>query len=169
MGLLLLTNTLIAEYGILGVFISTMLMNASILLPLPADLVVFSAGALSSSSIFFNPLAIGIVAGIGSAIGELTSWAVGWETDVLVLKKRHGKTYLLVKEFFTRYGFVGIAFFALTPLPLDVMGLFAGAVRYSPVKYFTATLLGKIPRAIILAYAGLSGMVIVLKFFQGMP
>jgi len=166
MPLLEFAEGLIAQYGIPGVFISTMLMNASILLPLPADLIVFSAGALSNHSIFFSPLTIGIVAGIGSAIGELTAWAVGWETDELILRKRHGKTYHLVKSFFNRYGFIGIVFFALTPLPLDVMGLFAGAVHYSPVKYFAASLAGKIPRCLILAYAGNMGITIVLNFFQ---
>lgn len=161
-----LAKALIAEYGILGVFISTMLMNASILLPLPADLIVFSAGALANHSVLFNPFTIGIVAGIGSAIGELTAWAVGWETDKFVLKKRHGKTYHLVEKFFKKYGFIGIAFFALTPLPLDVMGLFAGAVHYSPAKYFAASLFGKVPRALILSYAGFMGMTIVLNFFR---
>ena len=164
--LLLLANALIADYGILGLFISTMLMNASIIFPLPADFLIFSAGAVSNGAIFFNPFTIGIVAGIGAAIGELTAWAVGWETDKIVLKKRHGKVYHMVEKFFKKYGFVGIVFFALTPLPLDVMGLFAGAVRYDPVKYFVATLLGKIPRCLILSYAGYAGMTIVLNFFQ---
>jgi len=168
MPLLEFAEGLIAQYGLLGVFISTMLMNASILLWLPADLIVFSAGALSNHTLFFNPLTIGIVAGIGSAIGELTAWAVGWETEDIVLKKRHGKTYHMVKNFFNHYGFAGIVFFALTPLPLDVMGLFAGAVHYSPVKYFSATLIGKIPRCLILTYAGNMGLTIVLNIFRWM-
>ena len=164
--LLLFANTLIADFGILGVFISTMLMNATIILPLPGDLVVFSAGALANNSIFFNPFSIGIVAGIGAAIGELTAWAVGWETDHLILKKRHGKIYKQAEKFFKKHGFVGIAFFSLTPLPMDVMGLLAGALRYDPIKFFLATLLGKIPRNLLLAYAGFAGMTIVLNAFQ---
>jgi membrane protein DedA with SNARE-associated domain len=156
---------LISQYGILGLFISVMLMNASILLPLPADLVIFSAGALSNGSLLFNPLVIGLVAGLAASIGELTAWAVGYETDKLVLKKRHGATYQKVESMFKDFGFVGIAVFSLLPFPHDVIGLFAGAVRYDVVKYFTATLIGKTVRCVLLAYAGYYGATAALQIF----
>jgi len=143
-----------------------MLMNASILLPLPADLIVFSAGAMANHSWFFNPITIGIVAGIAASIGEMTAWAVGWGTKRFLLKKEEGKLYKTIALYFHKFGFWGVAFLSVIPFPHDFVGLFAGAVHYDPVKFFVATLMGKIPRCMLLASAGYAGATIVLSFFS---
>ena len=48
--------------------------------------------------------------------------------------------------------------FAATPLPFDVIGLFCGVVRYPAKKFFIATLIGKIIKYLVIAYAGFYGM-----------
>ena len=93
MPVLELTISFINQFGLLAVLISSLVFNATILLPMPIDFIIFSLGALSNGGLFLNPLTIGLVAGLGAAIGELTAWAVGFETDKLLLKKRHGKVY----------------------------------------------------------------------------
>jgi len=60
-----------------------------------------------------------------------------------------------------------IAFFAFTPLPFDLIGIAAGLVKYSKKKFFLGCLIGKIPRYIILAYAGYFGITFLIHFFGG--
>jgi membrane protein DedA with SNARE-associated domain len=159
-------KSLVDQYGILGVFIVSLLSSATVLLPAPGNIAVFVAGAAADHSLLFNPFAIGIAAGIGATLGELVSFAIGWELDVKLLQKRHGHLYKQAAGYFREYGFFGIFIFAFFPLPFDVMGLLAGALHYSPVKYFLATLAGKIPKMTLIAFAGFAGAEIVLKLFN---
>jgi len=70
----------IQTFEYLGVFIISFLGSASVLFPLPNFLIVFSSGA------FLNPFLVAIVAGFGSAIGELTGYGVGYGGQKLVKK-----------------------------------------------------------------------------------
>jgi membrane protein DedA with SNARE-associated domain len=158
---------LVVDYGLLGVFLASIILNASIILPLPADALVFAAGAASASTVLFNPLAVGVFAGLGSTIGEMTSYLAGLGMHLAAINKKHIKGFKQVQDLFDKYGFWGIAFVTFTPLPTDVAGLIAGSVHYNPTKFFLAVLAGKLPRCIIVAYAGQMGMAAVLSFFQG--
>ena len=55
---------------------------------------------------------------------------------------------------FDRYGFFAIFFFALTPLPDDLLFIPLGIMRYKFVKAFVPSLLGKLLMSFILAYSG---------------
>jgi membrane protein DedA with SNARE-associated domain len=156
----------VQQYGILGVFITSIIFNASVLFPLPADLLVFTAGSLANDSLLFNPLLIGLAAGFAAALGELVAWAIGWGMHKHVLRKRVGKRYKKAIDAFERYGFWGIALFAFAPLPMDVIGLVAGALRYDGAKFFYAALVGKVPRCLLLSYAGYYGVQLVASVYQ---
>jgi membrane protein DedA with SNARE-associated domain len=158
---------LVVDYGLLGVFLASIVLNASIIFPLPADALIFAAGAASAGTALFSPLAVGVFAGLGSAIGEMTSYLAGLGLNLAAINKRKIKGFQQVQDLFNKYGFWGIAFVTFTPLPTDVAGLIAGAVRYDATKFFLAVLAGKLPRCIIVAYAGQIGMTAVLSFFQG--
>ena len=60
--------TELAAFGYPGIFIISILANATVLLPAPGVAVVFTMGGM------LNPFFLGIVAGIGSAIGELSGY-----------------------------------------------------------------------------------------------
>lgn len=152
-------QTLINQFGLIGIFLMSIIFNASILLPMPGDILIFTAGAAASGTngAIFGPLLIGLIGGFGAAIGELTSWGLGWITEKKLLRKRLGKRWKVAHEYFEKHGFLGIVFFSFTPLPFDVMGLVAGALQYDPHRFLTATLIGKVPRMLILSYAGFYG------------
>ena len=162
---ILFAQELIIQYHLLGVFVSTMLFY-TVILPLPADLIVFFAGSLGTENFFLNPLFVGVVAAIAATIGGMLAYAIGLEADKRLLKKRHGKKYKTATEYLEKYGFWAIAFFALTPLPMDAMGVLAGALRYDWKGFALASFAGRLPRCLILAYAGFGGMTMVLQFFH---
>jgi membrane protein YqaA with SNARE-associated domain len=134
----------------------------------PIFLLIFVAGSM------LNPLAVGIIAGIGSAIGEMTAYAIGFGGRKLFDKKKKkkpakaedsSKWFRRAEEWMhKRGGFVVIFLFAVTPLPDDVIGIICGSIRYDIKKFFIACLLGKIILSLGIAYAGFYGAQWILSY-----
>ncbi len=158
---------LVDTFGYVGVFLGSLIGSASILLPVPSFLFVILAGKL------LNPFFVGILAGLGAAIGELTAYGVA--LGILKLKKQRKKKIKkernllqsLHKWFKGRWGPVIIFIFAITPLPDDIIGLYCGAIRYDIKKFFIATLIGKVLLGLMLAYAGLYGIDFIINLYTG--
>ena len=159
---------LVYTFGYAGVFLASLIGSASILLPVPSFIFTFLAGKI------LDPFLVGVFSGIGSAIGELTSYGVGFGVvygkNKLSKKRKPGshnrKWSDMAKKWFRgRYGFVLLIVFAATPLPDDVLGLYCGVIRYDIKKYFIAVLIGKIILGIFLAYAGFYGLSFVSHYF----
>ena len=135
-------------WGYIGVFILSLVGTATLFLPLPVDGIIFALGSK------LNPWLLGIIAGIGMSLGELTAYYAGYLGTVLVEKRRHLEKIDKIRDVFQKYGFFTIPLFAFTPLPFDLIGIFCGVIKYDVRKFFIGTLLGKTPRALILALAG---------------
>jgi len=130
-------------------FIALVLFSSTPLPIFSTEVIVFLAGSMA------DPLVVGIVAGIATAIGELTTYVIGFGGERLISRKhKEGDVYKRATEFFERWGFWAVIVFALTPLPMDLIGLIAGGLKYDIKKFFGGALIGKIPRNIIIAYAG---------------
>jgi membrane protein YqaA with SNARE-associated domain len=133
---------------------------------LPLFVLIFFAGGL------LNPFLVGVIAGIGSAIGELVAYAVGFggrrviDRKKVKLKKRGLGQWLRRGEAWMhkRGGFFVIFIFALTPLPDDVIGIICGSIKYDIKRFFIACALGKIILSLGLAYAGYYGLGWVLGY-----
>lgn len=133
------------NWGYLGAFIISVAANATVLLPMPGLVVLFPMGAA------FNPFYIGLAAGVGGAMGEMTAYLAGYSSSGIW---QENKLYLRAHAWLKRWGTPVIFLFAVAPLPLDVMGMAAGNLRYPAWKYFIACVPGKIIKYIVLAYAG---------------
>jgi membrane protein YqaA with SNARE-associated domain len=130
-------------------FVIVLLTSATPLPIFATEAIVFAAGSLA------DPLLIGIIAGLAGAIGELSTYFIGYGGERLISKKKkEGKRYNRAEEIFQKYGFWAVILFAFTPLPMDLLGLIAGGLRYNLKRFFIGTLIGKIPRFILMAYAG---------------
>jgi membrane protein YqaA with SNARE-associated domain len=152
-------NVLVSNYGYLGVFLVSLLGSASIIFPVPSTFVVFGA------ALFLNPLLLGLVGGLGAAIGELTGYILGVGGGKII-KRKWKKDLKKTEKMFQRYGgFFIIVVFAATPLPDDIVGILGGTLRYPLKKFFLATLIGKIILHLLLAYAGFYGINWVLEAF----
>jgi len=155
------SNNFIISFGYFGIFIVSIIGTATILFPFPVDIIIFT------SSGFFNPLLIGIIAGIGSAIGELTSYYIGRAgRKFVIIKIKEGERFSKAEKLLNKYGFWTIPLFAFTPLPMDIIGLICGNIKYSVKKFFIGLLIGKIPRSLIFALAGNYAMSWILELYN---
>ena len=65
-----------APYGYPGIFVINLLGNATVALPAPSLAIVSVAGSV------LNPYLVGLFAGAGSALGELTGYLAGYSGDL---------------------------------------------------------------------------------------
>ncbi len=130
------------SYGYFGVFVINLVGAASILLPSPAAASVLGGGALLDD--FLGVPAwfwVGIVAGMGEAIGEFSGYAAGYGGRLMVEDK---PSFQRIKGWMEKRGTVTMFLMSTIPNPLfDVAGLAAGAVRMPMRRFFVAVLTGK--------------------------
>jgi membrane protein YqaA with SNARE-associated domain len=133
------------DLGYLGAFIISIVGNATVVLPMPAVLLIIPIAAA------LNPLLVGLVAGVGGAMGEMTAYFAGYSGRGIW---KDNKAYLRAVAWLKKWGIWIVFLFAVTPLPADVMGIAAGNLRFPAWKYFVAVLPGKIIKYMVLVYTG---------------
>ena len=148
------------QFGYLGVFIISFIGSVSIVFPVPYTIVIYLLGAV------LNPFFVAVSGGLGSALGEFSGYALGYYGRTVVSKERRRKMDYMVK-LFDHYGPVAIFFFALTPLPDDLLFIPLGVMRYAFWKAFIPALLGKTLMTFILAYSGQQSITIIETLFAG--
>ncbi len=165
MGVEEIVSGLIGAYGLPGVFVAAIIANATIFLPLPMDIAIFAIAALSKSLSFV--IALGIVAGIGAAIGEMVAYFLGF-LGITTAEKFMKKKIIGIEDIQLKLEDKGMPFIiaaAATPFPFDFVGIVAGLVRYNWAKFFFSVLIGRTIRYEIVAIAGFLGVETVKKFF----
>ncbi|MBN1896771.1 MAG: VTT domain-containing protein [Candidatus Aenigmarchaeota archaeon] len=150
------SNGLIGAFGYVGVFVVSMLSSASIFLPLSGFLFIIAAAP------FLNPLAVGVIAGAGSAIGEMTGYAIGKGSHKALKRKDVKWLNRGEKWFHEKRGFLFIVIFAATPLPDDVTGILGGMFRYDWKKFLLASFIGKSLLNLLLALSGFYGAGLIM-------
>jgi membrane protein YqaA with SNARE-associated domain len=155
-------NELTLQYGLIGLFIAAIIANASIVLPLPIDLVVIAVANL------YNPFVLAAVVSVGAAIGEMSAYLVGMggEKAIRKLSEENAEKLMQVNEFIRNKGMVFIALGSFTPFPFDLIGIASGLIRYNIYKFFVAALVGKFFRYLVLAYAIVLGLGFLQSFFM---
>jgi len=138
---------LVTVYGYVGAFLVCILGNISIFIPIPFALIVYAFGST------LNPLLLGLVSGLGSTIGEMVSYFLGWGGRKII-ESRYGSRLDAVKKLVGRYGALSVFLIALLPVPDDLLLIPLGMMKYDIKKTFIAMLLGKTLMCISLAYAG---------------
>jgi uncharacterized membrane protein YdjX (TVP38/TMEM64 family) len=136
--------------GYLGIFLTMLFTSATLVLPAPGLAFVFVLGKV------FNPLVLGIVAGAGSTLGELTGFLAGFSGSGVV---ENMDAYKRIEGYVKKYGVIPIIILAAIPNPLfDVAGFAAGALGMKWWQFLLATFVGKTIKCIVVAYAGLYSM-----------
>ncbi len=136
----------LARYGYPGVFLLSLVTNATLLLPMPGVAITFAAGAI------FNPYAVALAAGLGSTIGELTGYLAGFSGQGVL---ERADLYGRLEDLTTRYGSAVVFVLALIPNPLfDLAGASAGAMRMPLRQFLFWTWVGKTLKMLAFAVAG---------------
>ncbi|MCD6126645.1 MAG: VTT domain-containing protein [Thaumarchaeota archaeon] len=134
-------------YGYVGAFLISVLGSLIPFLPVPYLIPI----VLMSKTL--DPLLLGILAGIGGAIGKLTSYGLGRFGRRLLKEERRRKMTILGRAI-GKYGALAVFLFALTPLPDDIIYIPIGLAGFDLIKFMFANALGKIILSWIVAYGG---------------
>lgn len=133
-------------YGYPAVFLASLIANAAFLLPAPGIALVFAVGGS------LDPVAVGMIAGLGAALGELTGYLVGLSGQT-VFEDR--PLYWRIEGCMRKSGMLAIFVLAAVPNPVfDIGGLIAGALRMPAWRFVLGAWLGKSLRFVVLAYVG---------------
>lgn len=142
--------------GYPGAFLLGLIGAASVVIPIPTTVGLLAMAAIPGA---FNPVILALAFGFGAAIGQLTSYAVGYVGRGAVSKK-HDRRLNAMLRIFERYGLIAVFIFALTPLPDSLLFIPMGLVHYSLWRVFVAALAGKIAMSLIITHFAAMGQAI---------
>ena len=138
------------RYGYAAVFLVGLISNATLILPVPGLAVSSILGSV------FNPWIVGLVGGLGQALGELTGYMAGYSGQTWV--DEHPRYDRLVR-WMQRYGVLTVFVLALLPNPVfDVAGIVAGVLRMGVWRFLLSCAAGKVIKNIGFALAGYYGI-----------
>jgi uncharacterized membrane protein YdjX (TVP38/TMEM64 family) len=133
-------------YGYPGIFLLSIVANATVIIPVPGVLLTSAMGAV------FNPFWVAVAAGSGAALGELSGYLAGFSGQAVI---EHNARYDMLTGWMRKYGDLTIFVLALIPNPLfDLAGMTAGALKLPIYRFLFWCWLGKIGKMLIFAYAG---------------
>ncbi len=139
------------SYGWLAylvVFFVSLLSSCTIFIPTPGAAIMFAAAAI------WDPVLVGFASGTGDAIGEMTSYWVGYAGEKIIVDEQM-PAYRSAVRWMDRFGVWAVFGVALVPVvPFDLIGLAAGALKIRWWKFLLAAWCGKVPRAIVLCSIG---------------
>jgi membrane protein YqaA with SNARE-associated domain len=148
----------LAAIGYPGIFLVSLLGNATIILPAPSLALVFAMGSA------LPPLLVGLAAGVGEALGELTGYAAGFGGRAVIEDQ---KVYDRLEDWMQRRG--GITVFVLSVFPnpfFDLAGIAAGTLRYPLWRFLLVCWLGKTIKTTVVAWAGSQSITLVEQFLR---
>jgi membrane protein YqaA with SNARE-associated domain len=150
----------LGQWGYVGAFFISLIASATIVLPAPGLMIVIAMGSA------LDPVLLGIVAGLGSAIGELSGYIAGATGSAFIsAAQRHHFDRL--QNLTRRYGAPLLVVLAAVPFPLfDFAGIVAGVLRMNVVAFLIAVGAGKSVKYIILIATGASSLQLLLRWFQ---
>lgn len=144
-------------YGYLGAFIISIILNATIILPVSNMAIMMSLGATLPL-----PFVVGLVGGFGAAIGELTGYVAGRSGRGLLARSH---MYGRIEGWVMRWGWLAIFVFSVVPFVFDLVGIAAGALRLPLWKFFIPCWLGRTVLYVFMVTMAALGLKIILPWF----
>ena len=142
----ILTNNIFQEYGIIGLFLNSLL--AATAIPLPTEILT-SALLIGGENIFL----VGIVLIIGSIIGGILNYFIGFGGNELIKKmkkksdvEKQEKKYNKILD---KFGWSAIFFAAWIPIIGDLILISAGVKKMKFLKFSIFMISGKIIKTVI--------------------
>ncbi len=145
-------------YGYLGAFIISIVLNATIFLPVSNMAVMMSLGATMPL-----PFLVGLAGGFGAAIGEITGYVAGRSGRGLVTRSR---MYGRVEGWVRRWGWITIFIFSVVPFVFDLVGIAAGALRLPFWKFFIPCWLGRTILYVVMVTLAALGLKILVPWLD---
>lgn len=135
-----------AVLGYPGIFLIALLANATVLLPAPGVAVIYAMGAI------FNPFGVGLAAGTGGALGELSGYLAGFSGQAVIERM---DIYDRIQPWVKKYGGWAILVLSAIPNPFfDVAGIAAGIAKMPLPTFLVFTWIGQLIKMTLFALAG---------------
>ncbi|MEW6650405.1 MAG: VTT domain-containing protein, partial [Chloroflexota bacterium] len=132
--------------GYLGIFLVSLLTNATLILPLPGVLITALMGGV------FPPFWVAIAAGSGAALGELSGYIAGFSGQGIVERTKWSDRF---EAWMRKYGPVTIVVLSFVPNPVfDVAGITAGILKMPLWQFLLFCWIGKVLKMLLFAYGG---------------
>lgn len=133
-------------YGYPGIFLISILANATIIIPLPGVAITSAMGAV------FNPFWVALAAGLGAGLGETSGYLAGFSGRNAIQKSEKMRR---ITGWMEKYGGITILVLAFIPNPaFDLAGIAAGALKIPFYQFLLWTCVGKILKMLMFAYGG---------------
>ena len=147
-----------AQFGYPGIFLIALLANATVLLPAPGIAVIYAMGAI------FNPFGVGLAAGTGGALGEMSGYLAGFSGQAVIERM---DIYDRIKPWVDKYGGWAILVLSAIPNPFfDVAGIAAGIAKMPLPTFLLFTWIGQLLKMTIFALAGKYSIQLFTSFFN---
>jgi len=139
---------LVGAYGKLA--LTAVMIIQTIIAPIPSEALLMFAGAVMN---IWDVLVFG---GLGLIIGSVIAFYIARRGGRPIVTKMIGDKWTdNVDSWVSRNGTKAILFTRLIPvIPFDLISYVSGVTSMSFRDYFAATVIGAIPRCLVLAYAG---------------
>lgn len=147
-----------AGFGYPGIFLIALLANATVLLPAPGVAVIYAMGAI------FNPFGVGLAAGLGGTIGELSGYLAGFSGQAVVERM---DIYNRIKPWVEKYGGWTILVLSAIPNPFfDIAGIAAGIAKMPLQTFLLFAGVGQLIKMTAFALAGHYSISLLSTFFE---
>jgi uncharacterized membrane protein YdjX (TVP38/TMEM64 family) len=145
----------LASTAYLVVFLTTLVSNASIIIPVPVFVAVMITAAKMMAEVSpWGPVLVALTASTAGALGEMTGYYAGYlGKKIIVTEATPG--YEKLVGWMKRHGPLAIFLLSLQPiLPFDIAGLVSGASRIPLWKFVLPCWAGKFPKYLVGCYFG---------------
>lgn len=133
-------------FGYPGIFLISLISNATLILPLPGVLFTSAMGAV------FHPFWVALAAGSGAAIGETSGYLAGYSGQGIIERTKWSDR---IEGWMRKYGSITVLLLAFVPSPLfDIAGITAGILKMPYLKFLLWCMVGKILKMLVFAYGG---------------
>ena len=149
-------------WGYFGAFLSSLVSCATIILPLPGIVVLFTLGAAPNLS----PTLVGLAGGVGAAIGELTGYMAGYSGQAVLSRVSRQKVYIRLRGWVEKWGFLTVFLLSIVPFVFDLVGIAAGVLRFPWWKFLLACWLGRTILYVGVAWGGALGWDMIQRFLD---
>jgi membrane protein YqaA with SNARE-associated domain len=150
------------QLGYAGLFIMGLLTGSVAFIPIPGLILVFAMG-----SVLFPPF-IGLVSGLGEALGSLPVYLFGYGGNV-ALQKIPPRYKNKFEHWLQKRGSLAVILMSTIANPFFLpFTAIAGMMRYGLVKFFLLCFVGKTVKNTLVAYLGFLGLGAVLRML-GVP
>lgn len=158
------TESWFSELGYAGVFLANLASTATLFIPVPG-LTAAAQALIVSSAVSLSPFWVGVLGGVGMALGEVTAYVAGMAAAVIAREeeiKAPSRLEPIIRRvtgwiswLMEHYGMPTLFLLSAVPNPLfEVAGWTAGATRYPFWKFMASVTPGKVTRGLLLAYVG---------------